>query len=157
MDFRININNINKGLFKMKKIISSLLIIIAAGLANTSLQADPVSHIVDYTCPSASALENFGVYIAGFGLEKLTSRTTIPIYFQSNKPLYNVPSSLVNYTNSGSDYDGPTGHVKCIFTSSNPYERSFDISYNITNGKGGVIQSKTNSTISVLFFYGLKY
>ena len=138
----------------MKRIISSVFIAVAC-LANTSVFADPITHPVDYICPNASSLGNFGTYIAGFGSEILSSRTTNTIYFQTRSPLINIPGSLINYSNSGTNYDGPTGYVTCSFTSSNPSENNFDISYNITNGKGGQIQSKTSSTIRVLFFVGL--
>src|SRR5690349_5216723 len=135
----------------MKRIISSVFIVVAS-LANTSVIADPITHSVDYICPNASSLGNFGTYIGGFGSEILSSRTTNTIYFQSRKPLNDVPSSLVNYSNSGTNYDGPTGYVTCSFSSANPSEGDFDISYYITNGKGGMIQSRTSNTINVLFF-----
>lgn len=139
----------------MKKLISSLLIITAASLANTPTLAAPITHSVDFICPDASALGHFGTYISGFGSEILSSRTTSSIYFQSRESLINVPTSLANYSNSGTNYNGPIGSVICSFRSSNPSESEFDISYNITNGKGGQILSRTNNTMRVLFFVGL--
>lgn len=124
-------------------------------LTNVSVYADPVTHPVDYICPNASSLGNFGTYIAGIGFEILSARTTNTIYFQTRNPLMGVPSSLINYSNSGTNYDGPTGTVTCSFSSSNPAESNFDISYNITNGKGGQIQYRNSNSIRVLFFIGL--
>ena len=140
----------------MKKFISSLLISTAVSLACTSALADPITHTVDYVCPAANGLSNFGTYISGFGSEILSSRTTNTVYFQSIQPPVNVPNSLVNYSNSVTSYDGPTGFVTCSFKSSNPSEANFDISYNITNGKGGQILSQTSNTISIQFFVGLQ-
>jgi hypothetical protein len=138
----------------MKRILSSVFIVVSV-LANVSVYADQITHPVDYICPSVSSLGHFETYIAGMGSEILSSRTTNTIYFKSRNPLRDIPSSLINYSNSGTNYDGPTGYVTCSFASSNPAESNFDISYNITNGKGGQIQLRTSNSIRVLFFVGL--
>lgn len=140
----------------MKKIISPILITLIAGFANTLVLADPITHIVDYICPAPGVLSNFGNYISGFGSEILSRSTTNTIYFQSKQYLPGVPSSLVNYNNSATSYDAPSGYVTCSYISSNPSENSFDVSYNITNGKGGRILSRTNNTINVLFLVGVR-
>jgi hypothetical protein len=140
----------------MKKIFSSLLVMAVSILMSSTTFADPITHPVDYVCPNASSLGYFENYIAGFGTEILSRSTSNTIYFKSIKPLNNVPDSLVNYSNSGTSYDGPTGYVTCSFKSTNPTENDFDISYNITNGKGGQILSRTLNTIRILFFVGIK-
>lgn len=140
----------------MKKIINSLIISFGVMLASPLALAAPITHTVDFVCPAASSLANFGNYIAGFGSEILSRSTTNIIYFQSRDGIQDVPSSFVNYSNAATSYDGPSGSVMCKYLSTNASERSFDISYTITNGKGGRIITQTNNTIRVLFLVGFK-
>jgi hypothetical protein len=139
----------------MKKIISSLFIAVTS-LTNTPVIADPITHYVAYVCPQVDSLGNFGSYIGGYGSETLSARTTNPVYFQSRKNLNTVSGPLNHYLNSGTNYDGPAGYVTCSYSSNYPSDGDFDLTYTVTNGKGGHIQSRTNNTIGILFYVGLK-
>ncbi|MBA2649819.1 MAG: hypothetical protein H0U75_09555 [Legionella sp.] len=138
----------------MKKIISSLIISVAATFVQIPAIADPITHKVDFICPAADTLANFGQFIAGYGSEILSASTTNKIFFKSKQCSLDVPTYLGNYFSTTTNYDGPSGIVTCSYNSLNPSESSIDISYEITNGKGGRILNKTNSTIRVLFLVG---
>jgi hypothetical protein len=137
-----------------KKIISSVLVTTASCLLSAAVLAYPVANNATFDCPAANGLSNFGSYLAGFGSESIAGVTNT-IYFQSIQSLpAGIPDSLANYSNSATSYNMATGYVTCSFTSSNSAESNFDISYYVTNGKGGVIQSQANNTISIAFPVG---
>jgi hypothetical protein len=139
----------------MRRIINLVFTVIAC-LATTPVLAEPITHPVKFICPNPTDLGYFGSYVAGLGTEILSPSITNIIYFKSTDVLYNVPSSLANYTNEGTNYDGPSGTVSCLFKSSDSSEGDFSISYEVTNGKGGNILTQTKKAIRVLFFVGLK-
>ena len=66
-----------------------------------------------------------------------------------------VPASLANYSNNTTSYDSTTGVVSCSYTSNAQNEAPFLISYNLTNGFGGYVESQSNNAITIILPAGL--
>jgi hypothetical protein len=125
--------------------------------------ADPNTVEIGISCPDASgggynSLSNFGGRIAGYGKESINS---IPAphspYFSYLYTTGHFPSNLAMgaYTNSGVDYDPTNALVICKFNSGNGYD-SINVTYQMTNGKGGVVQSQAQNEIVILQYLGLR-
>lgn len=142
----------------MKKIA-----LLASLALSSAVFADPSAIPLDFTCPSASgagvySLTNFGDRVGGYGTELVAGAPAI------NKPYFTylipsgakIPAKLASgaYTNAGTDYDNSTNKVTCSYTSAAKYD-PFSVSYQLTNGNGGMITKKTASCISILQFVGL--
>ncbi len=50
---------------------------------------------------------------------------------------------------------GATGVLSCSYTSNAQNESPFLISYNLTNGFGGYVESQSNNTITIILPAGL--
>lgn len=120
----------------------------------TTASAYPIGHQADFSCPVITAVANFSDYVAGYGSEAILGHTH-PIYFRTVLWPSGVPSNLSSYTNSGTNYDSTTALVYCHYSSNADTEQPFDLTYYVTNGRGGLIQSQTNNAISVLLPLGL--
>ncbi|MFA6303741.1 MAG: hypothetical protein WC627_11520 [Legionella sp.] len=140
----------------MKKInvLSTLIAALGLAITSTAALAYPIMNIADFSCPDARVVANYGSYLAGFGSEAIVGQYN-EIYFQSDYWLGGIPDSLVNYSNSAANYDSTTGIISCSYTSTAETEKSFDLKYYVTNGKGGLIQYQSNTDISVGFPIGL--
>ena len=142
----------------MKKygVLTSLFTAVTFSLITTTTAAYPISNTAYFTCPEVSLLSNFGDHIAGFGLEVMLSQNN-PIYFQSNAYPTGVPDTFSNYYNSGTDYDSISATVFCNYTSNNPVEHPFGLSYYVTNGKGGLVQYQNGNSINITFPVGVHF
>jgi len=139
----------------MKKNSIVHALIISLLLTSTSLVfASPVIYSAHFTCPAINSLSHFGASIAGFGMETLLSQNN-PIYFSTNQHPIGVPTNLINYTNSATNYDSVNAIVSCRYSSFSTEEHSFELSYFVTNGYGGLIVSQNNSSLVINFPVGL--
>ena len=140
----------------MKKfyVLPSLLVSAILSLVTTTAVAYPVNNEGDFTCPDISVVANFGDYIAGFGTEAMLSQLN-HIYFQTTQWPAGVPNSVTGYANSGTGYDSVTARVTCSYASADPAHLPFDLSYYVTNGRGGLVVAQTNNSINVVFPVGL--
>lgn len=139
----------------MKKIpiLTSFLAAAILSLITSTAMAYPINHDVYINCPHIKGLSNFGNYIGGYGSETLQSQN-YPIYFRSGSIFFSV--NLKNYSNSGTEYDPAQETVSCQYSSSEPQESGFSVIYQITNGKGGWVQSQSEDTIYITIPLGLK-
>lgn len=141
----------------MKKInvLSSLFAAVTLSVASSAVLAYPIYNTADFYCPDISLVANYGTYVAGFGSEDILGQVNT-IYFQTNRWIGGVPSSLTNYSSTGTNYESTTGNVTCTYTSSNSAENPFDLVYFVTNGQGGLIQGQSSDSITVNFPIGLR-
>ena len=123
------------------------------------LADNPITYGVTVYCPgtqgSSNVITNFGSYIGGYGVEYILNYTT-QAYFRSTAYLQNVPASLANYFNESVAYNSTTGVISCTYQSSIPTDAIFAVSYNLTNGLGGSVQSQSANAISINFPAGLR-
>ena len=135
-------------------LLSSL--VLSPGLV---LADNPVTYGVTVYCPNtqggSNIITNFGNYIAGYGVEYILNYTT-QAYFRSASFIQNVPASLTNYANASVEYNSTTGIVSCLYQSSIQTEAAFSVSYYLTNGFGGSIQSQASNTITISLPAGLR-
>lgn len=141
----------------MKKLhgLPSLVSAITLSLASASAMADPMYNVVDIYCPDLSIMSNFGAYVAGYGFEDILGVTN-PIYFKSTEWLDGIPNTLNNYANSATSYDSTTGYIHCAYTSNDSSEKSFDLSYLMTNGLGGLVQAQSSNMITIALPVGVR-
>ena len=138
----------------MKKIRSvvSLLAVSTIMFTPVITHADPIGLYVDIYCPytqgSDHVITNFGNYIGGYGSENIVSQNR-DIYFASPSLPADMPTSLTNYYSESTAYNATSGKVSCTYTSSNPAEPRFIVSYTLTNGKGGALNWQNNNSISI--------
>lgn len=127
----------------MKK---TLLISLAAAslLSQVPAMADPVGVPVTVRCPIVHDLNNFGDSITGTGTEILGNHEGFNITFKSSS-LVEPIKDINNYENRSAEYLSQTGTVICHYgiMEGNGLP-GFDLSYVLTNGKGGVVQSADN-------------
>ena len=131
-------------------------------LVSTNVLADPNTVEIGISCPTANGtgthtLSNFGNRISGYGSESINSNPApMAPYFNLNFTSGNFPIKIASgaYSSTGTDYDPTTGRVTCSYTSA-----TFDpitVTYQMTNGFGGVILSQTAETIVINQYIGLK-
>ncbi len=132
-------------------------------LAATNVMAGPGgnNHFA-FLCPNTSGtsdvLTHFGTYIGGRGDEFMNGSRVSDAYFkgpvlqESNIP-YNIAMGC--YVNSGTSYASATGVVSCMYTSKLGYD-PFKVSYQMTNGLGGIITSSLPDTITIRLIQGIK-
>ena len=142
----------------MKNTLLSL-VLSGVAIAPGGVMADPTNVSLYIACPETqpgwNMITNFGNYIAGFGMETVFS-TNIPVYFKSTYMPSNTPNTLINYGNSSIEYDSTTGIVTCNYSTNVASNPVFSVSYTITNGKGGALESVSNKALSLIFPVGLK-
>ena len=125
--------------------------------------ANPNTVEVGISCPNATgagynSLSNFGGRIHGYGKESINSvpGSHAP-YFSYQFATGHFPANLAtgSYTNSGVDFDPTTAAIVCKFTSSAGYD-PINVTYQMTNGHGGVVISQTVDQIVFIQYFGLK-
>ena len=145
---------------KKNHVLRSLLVLSSLVLSpGIVLAGNPIHYGVNVFCPytqtGPNVITNFGSYIAGYGAEDILSQTT-QVYFRSTSYVGNVPARLNNYFNESISYDSTTGVVSCNYQSNIPTDPVFSVSYNLTNGLGGAVQSQSSNAISIYFPAGLR-
>lgn len=140
--------------------LASLLSVSALSLTPVIAAADPAGINILVRCPTTQGVQNvlthFGDYIAGYGDETIQNQGSTPIYFKSSALAFGVPGQLGNYHNNGTSYESSSGQVTCNYTSSNPKEPNFAVSYDLTNGKGGTIVQQGKDFIRFVLPVGLR-
>jgi len=146
----------------MKKFLALFTL---AGLMSIPLLAlaDPTAVILSFVCPDTTgaglnSLSNFSdARIAGYGTLSVAGIPGRAPYFTYLIPAgANIPSVLNtgNYTNSATAYDPNNAIVSCSYTSST--FSPFTVSYQLTNGAGGIIDSQTANTIAIVQYVGAR-
>ncbi len=137
----------------MKKYLLSTL---AACTLAAAVHADsPTSHNVVFTCPEVNAVSHFGDYLAAYGYEWIMGNS-VPVYFKSIAWPAGVPNDLSSYSSTGTSYNSITAYVNCSYTSNDVNNSPFDLSYYVTNGKGGLITGQNSNSINLQLPVGLK-
>lgn len=140
----------------MKKYYSYASLLCALSFISSSVLAfNPIVTSVIFTCPCINTLTSVNYHIEGKGFELLVNKN-YPIVFESENYLVDVPNNYFNYFNAAVSYDSMKGRVFCQYDSSNTRENSFLLSYQISNGIGGTVQSSSNSSIMIGLPLGLK-
>lgn len=140
----------------MKKYYSYACLFSALSLVSSGVLAfNPIVTSVIFTCPCVNTLTYVNDHIEGNGSELLVNKN-YSIVFESENYLIDVPSNYLNYFNTAVSYDSVKGRVSCQYDSSNSRENSFLLSYQISNGIGGSVQSSSNSSIMIGLPLGLK-
>lgn len=146
---------------KMKKIILKSLFS-ALILSSTLAVASPGTINAEIICPGVTSngvfsITNYGDFIAGYGQRIIENKSPEPIYFKSSGSLASsISSNLQNYNNDSVSYESSTGRVSCYYKTNNIIDPSIIVSYDLTNGRGGIVMDKTNSTIRIGVPFGLK-
>lgn len=143
----------------MKSTLASVLAVFA--LTPIVALADPTDLEVNVFCPYTSGagnvLANHGDYIAGNGEEIVNGMGRKTIYFKSTDSLpQNIPAKLNNYRHEKAEYDSTTARVSCVYTSFMEGEPSFNVSYTLTNGRGGMIIAQTPDHVTFRLPVGFK-
>ena len=126
--------------------------------------AEPNIIEIGITCPDASGtgdhtLSNWGGRIAGYGKESINSVASPQApYFSVNTAGGNFPALISdgNYASTGTQYDPTQALITCSYASAVGYS-PLNIPYQLTNGAGGVIVSKTANTIVFNQYIGLTH
>lgn len=146
----------------MKSSIALASLLSLSAIAPTLAFAEPGGLNIVITCPATNGnqnvLTNFGEYIAGYGQETIEGVGGMPVYFRSFASNFsNLPTKLTNYRNEGVTYVSTTGQVNCNYVSQSPNkEPAFDVSYTLTNGKGGSVTRQAPNSITIRLPVGLK-
>lgn len=144
---------------KISPIFASLLLIFTLALAPAIATADHVgiSIKVDVVCPipNLDVLTNYGDYAEGNGKEMIHGQNMTEVRFKSSSLPAHMPNKLNNYRNESANYDSTTGQVSCSYTSTNPAEPRFTVSYTLTNGKGGTVLLQFNEFVTIKLPVGL--
>ncbi|RUR12625.1 hypothetical protein [Legionella sp. km772] len=125
-----------------------------AALFAVSASAEPTHHDVTFTCPAVNAISHFGDYVAGYGVEAIFGDSRA-VYFKTIMWPANVPSNLSTYNSLATNYDSINSLITCSYVSSDANNADFDLHYQMTNGKGGLITAQTPNMISIQFPIGL--
>lgn len=137
-------------------------IFLIALLTATNVFAGPNDHHYSFVCPATSGdsdvITHFGTYIGGYGDEFMNGSHISDAYFKG--PVFeesNIPHniSMGGYFSSGTSYASATGVVSCMYTSKMGYD-PFKVSYQMTNGLGGVVTSSNDGTITIRLIQGAK-
>lgn len=123
-------------------------------LTGQTTLANPKQIPVVFTCPCANSLKNEAGGIFGMGTELIYNLFN-PIRFESRENLSQIPSDFANYIISSIDYQGALGLVSCRYISINETEPSIELAYEITNGKGGLIQAQSYNTMIIYLPLGV--
>jgi hypothetical protein len=125
------------------------------------VSADPSPILLNFTCPNttgtgANTLSNFGARIAGYGSLTVAGSPARAPYFTYTFSSGHFPDLIGSglYTSSATSFNPVTAVVTCSYVSSGVFD-PFTVSYQLTNGNGGVINSQTTSTISITQSVGL--
>lgn len=132
-------------------------------IMSSPTMANPNTVEIGISCPNASgtgfnSLSNFGGRIAGYGKESINS---IPgpqsPYFTYLYTTGHFPANLAMgaYTNSAVDFDPINALVTCEFNSSNGFD-PIKVSYQMTNGQGGIVESQGLDQIVIIQYLGLQ-
>lgn len=139
------------------------LLVLLTGVVTVPMTvlADPTPILLNFVCPNTTgtgtnSLSNFGdSRIAGYGTLMVDTNPGRPPYFTYAIPAgAHIPSKINtgNYTNNGTDYDPDNAIISCSYVS--PTFDPFTVSYQLTNGVGGTINSQTANSISINQYVG---
>ena len=128
---------------------SQLLCLLVTALTSSVAAAYPIYSTVTFSCPCSQTLTaNKGGGVEGIGKELIFDQYN-PITFTSSAFQSSTPVVSINYSNNAINYDSVLGRVSCDYESLVPTEQPFSLYYHMTNGQGGEIQAKSNSSMII--------